>query len=59
MLSRRMRAADLKRAIDMASAVRVDLRSLITERFTLERSTEAFASLARYDGLKVVIEPAN
>lgn len=58
-LSRRMRAADLKRAIDMAERGSVDLRSLITEQFTLERSSEAFASLARQDGLKVVVEPAN
>ena len=56
LLSRRMRATDLKRAIDLASAGQVELGKLITDRYALEQTALAFARIARYDGLKTVVE---
>lgn len=55
--SRRMLAADLDRAIALAATGRVDLRSLITDRFGLEDTAAAFAAAASRRGLNVVIEP--
>jgi L-iditol 2-dehydrogenase len=55
-LSRRMKHT-YPRAIELAAAGRVDLRSLVTRRFPLEEAGAAFASAATRDGLKVVVEP--
>jgi len=57
LLSRRMRGADLGRAIDLAAAGSVDLKSLVSARFSLDQSAEAFGRLARYDGLKTIVRP--
>jgi L-iditol 2-dehydrogenase len=56
-ICRRMKAADLDRAIDLAASGRVDLSSLITDRFALADAPRAFAALASRNGLKVVIQP--
>ena len=56
-LCRRMTAADLDRAIVLAAAGRIDLSSLITDRFTLEDAPLAFVALAGRRGLKVVVQP--
>jgi L-iditol 2-dehydrogenase len=45
------------RAIGLATAGRVDLDSLVSDRFPLVKGPEAFGTAARRDGLKVVIEP--
>ncbi len=58
LLSRRMEPADLPRAIRLAEAGRVDLRSLLTERLPLSRARDGFAALSERRGLKVVIEPS-
>ncbi len=44
------------RAIELVSKGLVDVRSLITHRFPLERTAEAFAVAQRREGLKVIIE---
>ncbi len=44
------------RAIRLALAGQVDLRSLVTHRFPLSRVAEAFQTAARRAGLKVIIE---
>jgi L-iditol 2-dehydrogenase len=56
-LCRRMRARDLERAIALAARGDVELASLVSERFPLERGAEAFAALDERRGLKVVVEP--
>jgi L-iditol 2-dehydrogenase len=56
-VSRRMTAPDLDRAIDIAAGGRIELSSLITDRFTIEDSQGAFAALAARRGLKVVVQP--
>ena len=43
------------RAIDLVSRGLVDVRSLVTHRFPLERAAEAFQVAARREGLKVII----
>jgi L-iditol 2-dehydrogenase len=45
------------RAIALADAGRVDLDSLVSDRFPLGKAPEAFGTAARRDGLKVIIEP--
>jgi L-iditol 2-dehydrogenase len=45
------------RAIGLATAGKVDLDSLVTDRFPLTLAGEALAVAARRDGLKVIIEP--
>jgi L-iditol 2-dehydrogenase len=45
------------RAIRWVESGRIDLRSLITLRFPLEKSIEAFETAKRREGLKVVIKP--
>ena len=57
LLSRRMRGADLARAIDLAARGDVDLASLLSARFSLDRTIEAFGSLVRYEGLKTIVQP--
>lgn len=44
------------RAIDLVSKGLVDVRSLVTHRFPLDQTAEAFRVAARREGLKVVIE---
>jgi L-iditol 2-dehydrogenase len=56
-VSRRMTAPDLDRAIDLAAGGRIGLSSLITDRFAIEDSQQAFAALAARRGLKVVVQP--
>jgi L-iditol 2-dehydrogenase len=43
------------RAIRLVESGRVDVRSLVTGRFPLEKAAEAFAVAARREGVKVVI----
>jgi L-iditol 2-dehydrogenase len=57
LLSRRMRASHLGRAVASAAAGEVDLGSLITARYSLEDTGAALQSLTRYDGLKIVVKP--
>jgi len=44
------------RAIELVSKGLVDVRSLVTHRFPLEQSAEAFAVAQRREGLKIIIE---
>ncbi len=46
------------RAIRLVEEGRVEVRSLVTHRFPLERAAEAFAVARRREGIKVMIEPA-
>jgi len=46
------------RAIALAAAGKVDLRSVVSHRFPLSQSREAFELAARREGLKVVVEPS-
>ena len=45
------------RAIDLTSTGRVDLTTMVSDRFPLQRVGEAFDFAARRCGLKVVVEP--
>jgi L-iditol 2-dehydrogenase len=56
-LCRRMRAADLARAVQLASTGTFELAGLISERDPLASGREAFASLVARTGVKIVIEP--
>ena len=56
LVSRRMTAADLPRALRLAAEGRIVLDPLVTERFSLDEWPEAFASLRERRGLKVVVE---
>ncbi len=56
LLSRRMRAADLPRALRLAADGRVDLSRLVTGRHAFDEWPDAFAALRERRGLKVVIE---
>ena len=47
------------RAIALASAKKVDLTSLVTDRYPLEDAATAFGNASRRTGLKVIIEPAS
>ena len=53
-LVRRMKLT-YPRAIQLVESGKVDVRSLVTHTFPLERSAEAFATAARREGLKVII----
>ncbi len=54
-LARRMKHT-YPRAIRLVANGRVDVRSLVSHRFPLERIAEAFACAQRREGLKVVVE---
>jgi L-iditol 2-dehydrogenase len=56
-LCRRMRVRHLERAVALAERRDVELASLVTERFPLDRGAEAFTALRERRGLKVVVEP--
>jgi L-iditol 2-dehydrogenase len=56
-LSRRMTAADLPAAIAAASAGRIEVGSMISDRFALAEVGAAFARLASRAGNKVVVRP--
>jgi len=55
-LARRMKHT-YPRAIRLVESGRVDVRSLVSHRFPLDKVAEAFATAQRRDGLKVVVEP--
>jgi L-iditol 2-dehydrogenase len=57
LVSRRMTASDLPRALRLAAEGRVDLGPLVSERYSLDEWPDAFAALRERRGLKVVIEP--
>jgi L-iditol 2-dehydrogenase len=57
LVSRRMTASDLPRALRLAAGGRIVLDPLVTERYSLDEWPEAFASLRDRRGLKVVVEP--
>ncbi|HSQ18182.1 MAG TPA: zinc-binding dehydrogenase [Anaerolineales bacterium] len=44
------------RALELVSKGLVDVRSLVTHRFPLEKAVEAFATAHRRDGIKIIIE---
>ncbi|MBN1453132.1 MAG: hypothetical protein JW963_19110, partial [Anaerolineales bacterium] len=44
------------RAIELVSKGLVDVRSLVTHRFPLEQTAEAFRVAQRREGLKIIIE---
>jgi L-iditol 2-dehydrogenase len=54
---RRMLASDLPRGIELVAAGSIELNSLITDRFPLARSPEAFTALAERRGSKVIVKP--
>lgn len=58
-VSRRMTAPDLDRAIELAATGRVDLAALVTDRFALAEAPQAFEALASRRGLKVVVSPGD
>jgi len=57
LLSRRMEAADLSRALRLVESGLIDLAPLVSARYPLEDWRDAFGDLVRRSGLKVVIEP--
>jgi L-iditol 2-dehydrogenase len=57
LICRRMKPADLPRAVWLAASGRVDLAGLIGERHPLEAWEDAFAALRERRSLKVVVEP--
>jgi L-iditol 2-dehydrogenase len=56
-LCRRMKPADLPRAIRLAEAREVELGGLVSGRYALSEWREAFDELVERRGLKVVVEP--
>jgi L-iditol 2-dehydrogenase len=56
-LCRRMKPADLMRAMRLAETGRVALGSLVSERYALSKGQDAFSALAEKRGLKVIVEP--
>jgi L-iditol 2-dehydrogenase len=57
LLSRRMQAADLPRAIRLVVSGEVTTAPLVTARYPIDRWREAFGDLVARRGLKVVVEP--
>lgn len=56
-LSRRMKRT-YPRAIELAATGKIDLRSLVTHRFSLAEFQKAFSVAQKREGLKVIIEPS-
>jgi L-iditol 2-dehydrogenase len=56
-LCRRMRAADLPRAIDLVERRELELAPLVSERYGLDEWRQAFHDLTTRRGLKVIVEP--
>jgi L-iditol 2-dehydrogenase len=56
-LARRMKHT-YPRAIRLVESGLVDVRSVVTHRFPLERGADAFALAARREGLKVLVQPS-
>jgi L-iditol 2-dehydrogenase len=56
-LCRRMRPRDLARAIELVEARRIPLDGLISHVFDLDDVDDAFRTLVRRDGHKVVVRP--
>jgi L-iditol 2-dehydrogenase len=54
-LVRRMKNS-YPRAIELVSKRYIDVRSLVTHRFTLDKFNEAFETARRHEGIKVIIE---
>ncbi len=57
-LSRRMKAHQMHRAIELVDAGKVDLGGLITARFPIGEGPQAFEQLIARAGLKIVINPS-
>jgi L-iditol 2-dehydrogenase len=57
LICRRMKPADLPRAIHLAQAGEVELGPLVSGRYALPEWREAFDDLVERRGLKVVVEP--
>jgi L-iditol 2-dehydrogenase len=57
-LVRRMKEDVYERGIRLVETGRVDVATLVTARFPLERAAEAFESAVSRQGLKVVIQPS-
>jgi L-iditol 2-dehydrogenase len=57
-LVRRMKVDGYERGIRLVGRGRVDAASLVTARFPLEKTAEAFELAARRTGLKVLIQPS-
>lgn len=57
LLSRRMKPADLPRAIRLVETGEISLMPLVTARYGLDEWRGAFGDLVRRRGLKVVVEP--
>jgi L-iditol 2-dehydrogenase len=57
-LVRRMKEDVYERGIRLVETGRVDVTTLVTARFPLERAAEAFESAVMRQGLKVVIQPS-
>ena len=58
LLSRRMRASDLPRAIELTVRGDIDPRPLVSARVPLERAAEAFDRLVRREGFKTIVRPS-
>jgi L-iditol 2-dehydrogenase len=56
-LCRRMRPVDLSRAIELVGSGRIVLDGLVSHVFDLEHVDDAFQTLMRRDGHKVVVRP--
>jgi L-iditol 2-dehydrogenase len=57
-LVRRMKDDVYERGACLVASGRVDVASLVTARFPLERAAEAFTSAVSRQGLKVVVQPS-
>jgi L-iditol 2-dehydrogenase len=57
-LARRMKEDVYQRGVRLVESGRVDVASLVTARFPLERAAEAFASAVSRRSLKVVVQPS-
>jgi L-iditol 2-dehydrogenase len=55
---RRMLPVDLERAIGLVTDGAIDLADLVSHRYPLARTSEAFGMLASRGGLKVVVSPS-